>query len=289
MRIAALTMVYRDHWALSRWVAHHGAQLGPENLFIVAHGPDPEIARIAPKSSILTLPRVPMDNFDKARAEMLDGFHAGLAKIYDWVIRTDADELICVDPDLYPDLPEALAAHGDVPVLTALGFDLVETEGNAPMTDAPVLAQRRALAFSGHYSKAVAARRPMAFRLHGVQVAPRRLQGFPFFMPKGLYLAHLKHANRAVLEAGNAVRMAVANGPGKGLPGPGWQAADEDARQFLEVFNQKPIRPWEEAEAEAHAALSVKPARVDRFHLVKTRALKMPFRTELPTRFATQG
>lgn len=282
-------MVYRDHWALSRWYAHHAAQLGAENLFVVAHGADPEIALLCPGASVITVPRDRLDNFDKARAEMLDGFHIGLARIYDWVIRTDADELVCVDPELHASLPAAIAAHADVPVLTALGFDVVEMPGDAPLGTGPVLAARRNVGFSGHYSKAVAARRAIGFRLHGVQVAPRRLAGFPFRMPRGFYLAHLKYTNRAVLPAATAVRMAVANGPGPGRPGPGWQAADEDARRFFKAFAAKPLRPWPEAEAEAFATLSVKPARLDRFGVVKARALKQPVRTELPARFATQG
>lgn len=288
MRIACLTMVHRDYWALSRWYAHHARHIGAGNLFVVAHGADPEIARICPGASVLTIPRDGFDNFDKARAEMLDGFHAGLSKVYDWVIRTDADELLVIDPDRWDSLAAALAAC-DVPVVTALGFDLAERPGDTPLKDGPVFGPRRALAFSGHYSKAVAARRAVGFQLHGTRVAPRKLDSFPFHMPQGLYLAHLKYANRAVLDDGNAIRMAVANAPGKGLPGGGWQEAGEDARKFYETFEAKPQLPWEEAEPQAHATLSVKPARLDRFSVVKTRALKLPFRTELPDRFFDQG
>ena len=39
MKICALTMVYRDYWALSRWYAHHGHELGSENLIVVRMGP----------------------------------------------------------------------------------------------------------------------------------------------------------------------------------------------------------------------------------------------------------
>lgn len=288
MRIACLTMVHRDHWALSRWYAHHARQLGAANLFVVAHGPDPEIARICPGASVLTIPRDRFDNFDKARAEMLDGFHAGLAKVYDWVIRTDADELVVIDPARWDSIADALAAC-DVPVVTALGFDLAERPGEAPLTDAPVFGPRRALAFSGHYSKAVAARRAVSFQLHGTKVAPRRLDGFPFHMPQGLYLAHLKYANRAVLAEGNAIRMAVASAPGKGLPGGGWKEAEDDALKFYDTFEARPHLPWDQAEPRAHATLSVKPARLERFSVVKTRALKLPFRTDLPDRFFGQG
>ncbi|GAA4229854.1 hypothetical protein GGQ68_001612 [Sagittula marina] len=288
MKVAALTMVYRDHWALSRWYAHHAAQFGAENLFVVAHGADPEISRLCPGASVLTIPRDDLAHFDRARAEMLNCFHAGLSKVYDWVIRTDADELICVDPYLWRDVPQALAAQ-DVPVVTALGFDLVEQPGDAPMQSEPVFAQRTALAFSGHYSKAIAARRAIPFHLHGVKVAQRRLAGFPFHMPRGLYLAHLKYANGAALRDAIGVRMAVAQGDAAGLPGVGWSEADADADRFHMSFAEKAVVNWDKAEARAHAKLSVNPARVERYSLVKTRALKFDIRTELPARFAKQG
>ncbi|MFW2587128.1 glycosyltransferase family 2 protein [Sagittula sp. SSi028] len=288
MAVAALTMVYRDTWALSRWYAHHARQFGARNLFVVAHGEDPEIARICPEASIITIPRDDLAHFDRRRAQMLDGFHAGLSKAYDWVVRTDADELICVDPALWRDVPQALAAQ-DGPVVTALGFDVVELPGDAPMHDAPVLSQRRNIAFSGHYSKAVAANRAVAFHLHGVRVAPRKLENYPFNMPRGLFLAHLKYANRAVLQAGSAQREAIANGSAPGLPGSGWADATGDAARFLTDFEAKPEVTWQKAERRAYEALSQNPSRNAKASVVKTHALKMKMRCLLPDRFAEQG
>lgn len=289
MKIAALTMVHRDHWALSRWYAHHAAQLGPENLFIVAHGADPKIQEICPDASVLTIARDGFDDFDKKRATLLDGIHAGLSAIYDWVLRTDADELICFDPDRFGSLADAIVGGHDAPVVTALGFDLVEMTYDAPMIGGPVFGQRRHLAFSGHYSKAVASRRAIDFSLHGVRVAARRLEHFPFEMPKGLFLAHLKYANAAALAEATKVRMQVGNSDGQGLPGAGWQEADADSKAFKTAFLDKPELPWDKAEAKAYAALSVKPSRLERHNVVKTRALKLPYRTQLPLRFYGQG
>ena len=288
MKICALTMVYRDHWALSRWYAHFARELGAGNLFIVAHGPDAEIARLCPEASVITVPRDRFDNFDRDRAALLNGIMAGLLAPYDVAIRTDADEIVCYDPALHPSLRAAVASV-DAPVLTALGFDLVEQPGDAALSGAPVLSERRHLAFSGHYSKACIARRPVEFLLHGTRVAPRRLQDFPFTMPRGLYLAHLKYANSAVLAEGNAVRQMVAGGDGTGLPGTGWKEADADARAFHESFASKKPVPWSEAERAAFETLSVKPARLERHGVVKTRALKMAVRTVLPDSFSGQG
>lgn len=288
MTICAVTMVYRDHWALSRWYAHHARALGAENLYVIAHGADPRIAEICPGASIITVPRRDLAHFDRARAEMIDGFHTGLSRVYDWVIRTDADELICHDPDLYPSLPDAIEAQ-EAPVLWALGFDVVERPDAVPLADGPVFATRRDIAFSGHYSKAFAARRPIGFRLHGVAVAPKRLDSFPFLMPRGLYLAHLKYANRAVLDAGNEIRQNVARGDAPGLPGGGWKEASEDATRFYDTFEAKKPVSWADSESHAHETLSVKPSRLDRYNVVKTRALKFRHRTTLPDRFCTQG
>jgi len=289
MKIAALNMVHRDHWALSRWYAHHAAHFGPENLFIVAHGADPLIQEICPKASVLTIARDGFDDFDKKRGAVLDGIHAGLSAVYDWVVRTDADELICYDPDQYGSLAEAIIGDHGAPVVTALGFDLVEMPGDASIAEGPVFGQRRHIAFSGHYSKAVASRRAIDFSLHGVRVAARRLAGFPFEMPRGLFLAHLKYANTAALEDASKVRMQVGNSGGHGLPGAGWQAAEADSAAFKAAFADKPVLPWEKAETKAHATLSIKPARLERHNVVKARALKLPFRTQIPPRFHGQG
>ncbi|KUF08787.1 glycosyltransferase family 2 protein [Pseudoponticoccus marisrubri] len=284
MKIAALTMVHRDHWALGQWYRHHAAALGAANLFVVAHGADPEIARICPGASIITVPRDDLTGFDRRRGQMLDGFQAGLHRVYDWVIRTDADELICWDPTLHDGLAGLFAAHDDVPVLTALGFDLVAQDADG---EGPLFAATRHVAFSGHYSKAVAARRPVSFQLHGTKVAPRKLADFPFRMPRGFYLAHLKYADRAALAEATRVRMAVAGGPEGGLPGEGWRLADADAAKFFAQFAAKRPEPWARAEQHAWETLSVKPARLEKHGVVKARALKFDHRTILPDWFAS--
>ena len=73
MKICAITMVYRDYWALSQWYAHYGKHLGPQNLFVIAHGPDPEIARLCPQASVIAIPRDGFAHFDKSRSRMLNG------------------------------------------------------------------------------------------------------------------------------------------------------------------------------------------------------------------------
>ena len=52
MNICAITMVYKDYWALSQWYAHYGRMLGFDNLYIVAHGADAKIASLCPRATV---------------------------------------------------------------------------------------------------------------------------------------------------------------------------------------------------------------------------------------------
>jgi hypothetical protein len=121
MKICALTMVYRDHWALSQWYMHYGRLLGFENLYVIAHGRDDEISEICPNAKVVTIPRDNLDRFDGVRSEILNEFQISLTQTYDWIIRTDADELVCLDPNHYSSF-QALFSKRWGPAVFALGL-----------------------------------------------------------------------------------------------------------------------------------------------------------------------
>ena len=287
MKICAITMVYRDHWALGQWFRHYARHLGAENLFIVAHGADPEISRICPGASVITIPRDDLDNFDRRRSEMLNAFQNGLQRVYDWVIRTDADELICLDParfDSFSTLFEQQARSA----LFALGLNLGEMQEDAELQgDEPALANRRHALFTGNYSKAWAVRRGVALHLHGVQIRKRRVERFPFIMPRGVYLVHLKYANLRELSRSNAHRRDVASQPGKGLPGNAWLNPTGDSSRFFQQLDALPLQDWTTAESKAYAALSTEPVRTPETGVVRARRDAPRIRTLLPDWFAT--
>lgn len=278
-------MVYRDYWALAQWYRHYGAILGAENLFIVAHGADARIAETCPKAQIWTIPRDDLTGFDRWRGRMLNGFQAGLLQQYEWVIRTDTDELLCPAPGL--DLHALLAAQ-DAPALFALGLNVVELPGDPPMTENVFDARSHAV-FTGHYSKAVAVRQPVDLMRHGVQVRPRRVARFRFEMPRGLYLAHLKYADRQVVAEVNADRMEIANREGKGLPGAAWQNAEEEAGEMYAQVEAMPFTPWDVAEARAYEKLAKDPVRDAEDRLIRARSLRFKSRTRLPEGFGRVG
>lgn len=285
MRICAVTMVYRDHWALGQWYSHYARHLGAENLYVVAHGPDPEIARICPGANVLTVPRADLEDFDLRRGRMLNAFQAGLGEVYDWVIRTDADELICLDPARYGGF-SALFGGRRARALFALGLNLAELPEDAPLGDGmAALAHRRRALFSSHYSKAWAVRRPVGFRLHGVELRRRAVGRFAFDMPSGVYLVHLKFANSEALERSNEHRFTVAAQRGKGMPGGAWRDPGGRALQFYERLEDLPVVPWEAAERKAYDLLSADPVRDARRGIVRARHFEAAEATTLPDWF----
>ena len=287
MKICALTMAYKDHWALAQWYRHYSRQLGAENLYVVSHGPDPRIQEICPGASVMTIPRDRLQGFDHWRGRMLNGFQQGLLEIYDWVIRTDADELICLDPSRWGSFAEMLQAQ-DAAAVFALGFNLFDfPPERLPPNDTPdasVFAKARDAVFTGHYSKAWAVRRPIGLRRHGIQLRPARLAEFPFVMPRGVYLAHLKFADATALSTMTEVRHEVGNNKGPGAPGKAWQKAAQEAIEKLEEAEALPPRPWAEAEDTAWSSLQA-PVRDEASSVLRSKSLRFQFRTTLPDWF----
>ena len=285
MNVCALTMVYRDHWALAQWYAHYARMVGAENLYVVSHGYDAAVKSICPKASVITVPRDDLTHFDLERSHLLNAFQNALGRSFDWVIRTDVDELICLDPDVYPTLADLLRDQS-ANALFALGMNVVEVPGDIVLSSgAAALSNRTNAEFSGHYSKAWVRRRGTALMRHGVWVKPRKVLQFPFVMPRGVYLAHLKFANIRELELSNRHRIAMASSDALGLPGKSWRYAEKKAEAFRRKFIAKPHVDWATGEAQAYADLQT-PKRSVAEGLVQVRSLQFKFRTRLPAWFA---
>lgn len=289
MKICALTMVYRDHWALSQWYMHYGSQLGAKNLYIVAHGRDDRIAEICPNANVITIPRDDLDRFDWSRGKMLNEYQATLTKKYDWVIRTDADELVCIDPNYYPSF-EALFSKRWGPAIFGLGFEVAEGLEDQPIPmDVPALSQRSSAVFSGHYSKAWAVNGITRLVRHGVEVGKRRANRVNFAIPEGVYIAHLKYADITALADANTHRIEVANAKGTAMPGAAWQDPEKTAYKFFRKFSSFPVVPWDEARKEAFDETSKDPIRDANTGIVRARSTHYQKTTILPEWFKTFG
>ena len=292
MTTCALTMVYRDYWALSQWYAHYGDMLGADRLYIVVHGPDDSVAARCPGANIIHIPREDLTRFDRKRAQLLNSIAQGLRTVYRHVIQTDADELICFDPALYASLPAALDETAIMPALFALGMNLMEMPEDRPIDPArPLGQQRRSVWLSGHYSKAFVTSGQADLMRHGVKVRDRPFREFEFVMPKGVYLVHLKFANLAATRASDDVRQNVAtpkDGRDEGLPGDAWKYAPEDTRKLLAEHYARQPTDWDRAEAQAYPEICETHRRIRKVGVIKSRSLKWDTRPDIPDWMAAQ-
>lgn len=286
MKICAVTMVYRDYWALSQWYAHYARHLGAGNLFVVAHGHDPIIAELCPRASVITVPRDNLSGFDRKRAEMLNSIQDGLGVMYDWVIRTDTDELVCLDPSHNGSFEDLFHKHQSATAVFALGLNVAEVDGDTKLRRADAaMSKRQSAVFSGHYSKAWAVRRGVSLVRHGIAAPSADLATVEFNLPKGVYIAHLKYANLAALGDVNIDRASVANGSEKGLPGKAWSDAHGDSQKFFDMFAKLPVWDWDRALEVAFDQIINSPVRDKEQNVLRAKSCNFAFRTTLPDWF----
>ena len=282
MNICAITMVYKDYWALSQWYAHYGRMLGFDNLYIVAHGADAKVASLCPRATVITVPRETLEGFDRRRGQVLNSFADGLAVSFDWVIRTDADELICYDPALYTSL-HAVLETASAKSMFALGLNVAETlEDDVLAAGQMALGHRRTAVFSGHYSKAWVTKRGTGLWRHGIWVGPKRIETAVFDLPRGVYLMHLKYANIDALETANQHRTDVGNMPGRGLPGAAWKEAEQTAARFYARLAGFRDETWEVARDHAYATISADPVRDTKENVLRAKSTVFKQRVTLP-------
>lgn len=118
-----------------------------------------------------------------------------------------------------------------------------------------------------------------------MKVIEGELRKFPYTLPRGVFLVHLKYANLSANAANDIVRMQVATPTSdrdEGLPGDGWRYAVEDTQKFLSRHQGCDQVSWLEAENEAYSVLSKSPRRVRRINFIKAASTKFHTRTTLP-------
>lgn len=198
--LAIVTMVHGDYFFLKRWYDYYAGQVGAENLYIFSHGNDPQHHKIAPLANVIGIPRDPtMHMFDRRRWRMLSRFVSGIMQFYNWVILSDVDEIVIVDPDAAPGILPYLKAHYWDPAtapknIAPLCLELIHypQDETLPVEDnATILSRRRTFRPSRNYSKPCLVRDEVTFRPGGhLNNLSRR------HMPDHMYLLHLKYFDR---------------------------------------------------------------------------------------------
>lgn len=255
MRTACVTMVWKDAFFLDLWVRYYGALFGREALYVISHGGEAEVAKIAQGCNVIAIPRDPPDeNFDETRWDMLSDWASGLTRYYDRVIVGDVDELII---SLTPgeSLAEHLARAPLGPVTAPAGYELIPETEDLLDPARPILAQVPRGLLSASYSKP------------GILTAPARLSAgghgckAPFDLRPELALLHLRFLNTAEQAERRAERMRIAAQATEGSARDqsnflrGWRKAEEIRAKLAARFAKAADVPSDQAAERARPVL----------------------------------
>ncbi|WP_172328016.1 glycosyltransferase family 2 protein [Mangrovicoccus sp. HB161399] len=241
-KVAVLTMVRDDEEFLRIWAGHYGRLFGMRSLYVVSHG-DPDMVRdVAAGTNVLPVPYEPDPRFDAQRWQLLNHLAQGLRLYHDRVIVGDVDEIVLADPK-HGTLPAVLARHRRARALTPFGLELVHRPAEEPLAFAPpVLRARRHVRIAPLYAKPCLMRGDIRLSRGGHYASSPRL-----VMPEGLYLLHLKHADRGLYRATADRRNATAEATGAARPrdamiGRHWFAEARDDRAEFAAIDGAEVR-----------------------------------------------
>lgn len=197
----AMTHVRHEHFFLEKWIAHYGAIVGRENLFVVIDGDDwePQVDLTGIRTEVLLdAPRERAENDSFMARKMSSRANDMLRERCRYVMRMDVDEYVVVDPATGQDWESALSEVDEAGYLFATGVDVIQ----APSETAPldpgrtILAQRRHGYVTPPYSKPFVISRPANWANGG-----HRLLNLPVRMSGRFILFHLALADAATAEA----------------------------------------------------------------------------------------
>jgi Glycosyl transferase family 2 len=208
--VAVMTVARDEAVMLPRWIDYYGSQVGVDNLVVIddnsADGSTDDLP-----CPVLRIPGFGHKGFEARRVRLVSGLAAGLLQAYDVAIFVDADEFLVPDPDRYDGLEDFLRQRQH-DVIAPLAFNVVHHVGaEGPLHPGrPVLGQRQLAKLAPVMCKPSMKRidAPWAAASHGVRA--------PYAVDPGVFMMHLKFADRDLLQDVADRRNALAEQDGRG-------------------------------------------------------------------------
>ncbi len=241
-------MVWRDYWYLEKWVAYYSSHLGPENVYILSHGADPEIDRIGQGCNVIAILRDGLhQSFDYARWRMLSDFSAMLTRFYDRVIVSDCDELLMTaDGSPLIEYPFAFQENS----AGAVGFNLIATHNDAGT--GMLIEDGKYCLLEIPHSKPCLVQGKVSFGTGGHGVMNDRFGLLPGLFNLHFHYGNLQELRRRQEERSPQVDDAMAEGvkigstPGQSVGIVGWRRRGRRFRRLNKELARVPELPMQE-------------------------------------------
>lgn len=173
--LAAMTMVHEEDFFLERWLAHWRRWLPDDNIYVINHGGNADVARIARGCNQINLPYdQTKKSVNQRRWQILSQHASALTHFYEWVAVSDVDEFIVLDPAISDDLVGYLtdiASRDRVPsAIISFAIEMVhvpECEPDPILSGQPIIGPRRCYRLNSNYAKPSLIHRPIEFKAGG--------------------------------------------------------------------------------------------------------------------------
>ena len=203
MTFAVFIMVFNEPDFLPIWIEHYGREFGYETLFVIDHGTTDNSLKNLPIVNIIRLERN-IDFDEENRSQLISAFFNELLMNHEYVIFTDVDELLAVDPRNNVSLKKYILNSGS-DYLTAKGLNVIHNMNEESPLDPrlPLFLQRQYVEFDYKYCKTLISRLPIVFRagFHNVMLLEFFNKGnytYQFNFHEQLYLFHLRAVDQEI-------------------------------------------------------------------------------------------
>ncbi len=224
--IAVMTVARDEAVMLPRWVDHYGSQVGLDNVVVIDDNTTDGSTEALP-CTVLRIPGFGRKGFEARRIRLVSGLATGLLQVYDVVVFVDADEFLLPDPAHFDGLKDFFSQRQE-DVIAPLALNVVHHVGSEEPLRAgrPVLGQRRLAKFAPVMCKPSMKRvdAPWAAASHGVRA--------PYAVDPGIFMLHLKFADRDILQSAADRRNALAEQDGRGSNA-SWRFSGDDMVEVL--------------------------------------------------------
>lgn len=156
--IGALTHCRNDDFFLSLWLKYYGAQFGRENLFVVFDGddwePNVDLTGVT-VTMVKDAPRQRVRN-DRFMAKIVSSRAHELINDYHYIVRSDIDEFVCIDPNSGLNWETAMEEIDYWGYTYSMGMDVVHNralETDPLDLNQPILSQRHFAVVDHNYCK----------------------------------------------------------------------------------------------------------------------------------------
>lgn len=235
-----ITMVRDDLFFLDRWVRYYAAIFGRSALYVVNHGGNPAVSDIASGCNVIAIPDTFDENFDVHRWRLFNGLSSGLRNYFDFVMVTDVDEFLIVDPKTGLGLDDFLAKRQAKLTLTPIGLEVVHKPDLETDTieNGPILGPRRFARFTSAYSKPCVFNHTVKLSRGGHFANDPTLKVF-----RNFYLFHMRYADAQLYKDTLQRRQnqVAALGRDPGLLSWQWTASESELSPY-EKISQQPVK-----------------------------------------------